>query len=96
MAVPFPSDTPMRTKTMAIETVFDNGLSGDSRWLIERDEDTGQLYLTSNAMTREAVTPQLYNDWTGEMLDRLREGLGVAGVDDQIADAFLRQAQIYM
>ena len=58
---------------------------------IEVDQD-GRYYLTSNAVTRELVTPWLYTGWGDDAIKSMRDGFASEGMADEHIDGYIRQA----
>lgn len=73
-------------------TIVDNGKTGDARAIIEQD-DSGQLYLTTNADTRRPIDAAMYHGWNGETL---YTGLLSMDVPEDVARLYVKQAGLDM
>lgn len=75
--------------------VFDNGETGDRRFLIDRDA-SGQLYVTTNAATREPVKPDQYRGWSADAIEEMRVGLLDMGVPADIVAEYIHQTEVWL
>ena len=70
--------------------VMDNAKPGNARLILEQDE-SGQLYLTTNAGARQPVGPAMYRryTWGGKAL---YGGLIAMSIPDDVARRYVGQA----
>jgi hypothetical protein len=76
-----------RNASDGLETLFEAG-QNDTYWCIEGDDDGG-VYLTTNAETREKVTPARHRGWDAE---QLRDALTRDGVPAAVVNRYMAAA----
>lgn len=58
-------------------------------------DDNGTLYMTTNAVTDEQITPHLYRGWSVDQIDAMLDQLVAEGMPQDLANRIGLQTEVW-